>query len=92
MLDRIAENQLELRINAFDEQELIAGFQKIANRIALGLVLAALILGAAMLMQIDTEWRILGYPGLAMILFLAAVAGGGMLVWDILTHDRWRRD
>ncbi len=32
--------------------------QKIANRIPLGLVLAALIVGAAMLMQVDTSFRL----------------------------------
>jgi hypothetical protein len=48
------------------------GVHKIANRITLGLVLAALIVGAAMLMTVPTDFRILGYPGLAIIFFLAA--------------------
>ena len=58
-----------------------------ANRIALGAVLAALIIGAAMLMQVRTSFTILGYPGFAMLLFLAAVAGGVWLVWTILSDD-----
>ena len=54
---------------------------------ALGLVLAALIVGAAMLMRVPTPFTILGYPGLAMLLFLAAASGGGWLVWSILVRD-----
>jgi ubiquinone biosynthesis protein len=50
-------------------------------------VLAALIIGAAMLMQVRTSFTILGYPGLAMLLFLAAVAGGVWLVWTVLSSD-----
>ena len=52
------------------------GFQKVANRITLGLVLAALIIGAAMLMRVETTFRILGYPGLAIIFFSSPRAAG----------------
>src|SRR5262249_34835150 len=41
-----------------------------------GLVLAALIVGAALLMRVPTNFQLFGYPGLAMICFLAAAAGG----------------
>jgi ubiquinone biosynthesis protein len=88
MLDRVADNQLRIRVDAIDEVELIAGMQKIANRITAGLVLAALIIGAAMLMQVETQVRILGYPALAILLFLGAVAGGLVLLYAILRHDR----
>jgi hypothetical protein len=67
------------------------GFTKIANRITMGLVLAALIVGAAQLMQVQTTFRIAGYPGLAIILFLAAAAGGAALVIDIFLADRKHR-
>lgn len=86
ILDRIADNNLEIRVDAIDEQGLMEGFQKVANRITLGLVLAALIVGAAMLMNVPTHFRLFGYPGLAIILFLAA-AGGFALVVVILFSD-----
>ena len=44
--------------------------------------------GAAMLMRVETSFRIFGYPGLAMLLFLAAVVGGVMLLADVMMHDR----
>ena len=86
-LERASNNELELRVKAFDEAHLMEGAQKIANRIAMGLVLAALIVGAAMLMSVETEFTLFGYPGLAMVLFLAAVAGGVAMVVNILRHD-----
>ena len=65
----------------------MAGFQKVANRITLGLLLAALIVGAAMLMKVETSFRILGYPGLAIIFFVLAAAGGVALAATILFKD-----
>ena len=88
ILDAIANNELKMSIDAIDENTLIEGFQKVANRITMGLILAALIVGAAMLMRVDTSFRIWGYPGLAIILFLAAVAGGLALVVNILFCDK----
>lgn len=88
ILDRIADNELEIRVKTIDEKMLMEGFQKVANRITVGLVLAALIVGAALLMRVETPFRIFGYPGLAMLCFLAAAAGALVLVGQILAHDR----
>ena len=87
VLERVADDQLTIRVDAIDETKLMAGMQKIANRVTLGLVLAALIIGAAMLMRVDTSWRILGYPALAMLFFLGAAAGGLVLAYNILFRD-----
>jgi ubiquinone biosynthesis protein len=90
LLDNLTGNKMELRVNAFDESRLMDNLQKIANRIATGLVLAALIVGAALLMQVKTEFTLFGYPGLAMILFLLAAFCGFALVLSILLNDDWR--
>jgi predicted unusual protein kinase regulating ubiquinone biosynthesis (AarF/ABC1/UbiB family) len=87
ILERAANNEIEIKVNAIDERRLMEGLQKIANRITMGLVLAALIVGAAMLMSVPTSWTILGYPGLAIIFFLAAAGGGILLVINILFYD-----
>jgi predicted unusual protein kinase regulating ubiquinone biosynthesis (AarF/ABC1/UbiB family) len=91
LLDAASTNNLKLKMEVIDEGALIEGFQKIANRITLGLLLASLIVGAALLMQVRTTFTILGYPGLAMIFFLLAAAGGTWLAISILTGDRPRR-
>jgi hypothetical protein len=87
ILDALAGNDLRLKIEVIDHGSIIDGFQKVANRIALGLVLAALIVGAAMLMRVPTPFNILGYPGLAMVLFVAAAGGGFWMAWTILAGD-----
>jgi predicted unusual protein kinase regulating ubiquinone biosynthesis (AarF/ABC1/UbiB family) len=87
ILDALACNDLRLKIEVIDHGSIIDGLQKVANRITLGLVLAALIVGAAMLMQVPTQFTILGYPGLAIVLFLAAAGGGLWLAWTILAGD-----
>ncbi|MGH9856650.1 MAG: ABC1 kinase family protein, partial [Acidobacteriota bacterium] len=92
ILDTIANNQLKVKVDAIDEVELIQGLQKIANRITLGLIISALIVGAAMLMRVETTFKILGYPGLAIVFFLAAAFSGLFLVGSILFHDRNSRN
>ena len=87
ILDHIANNQIAVKVDAIDEELLLQGFQKVANRITMGLILAAMIVGAAMLMRIETPWTILGYPGLAILFFLAAAGGGTWLVFQILVTD-----
>ena len=92
IIDAIAENELKVNVDAIDERTLVEGFQKVANRITVGLILAALILGAAMLMRVETSFRIWGYPGLAIIFFLVAAGGGIALLINILFYDRSGRD
>lgn len=88
ILGLLANNELEIRVDSLDERAVVEGFQKVANRIATGLILAALIVGASMLMQVPTEFSLFGYPGFAMLCFLGAAAGGVLLLVDILRHDR----
>jgi ubiquinone biosynthesis protein len=87
ILDALAANDLRFKVEVIDQGSIIDGLQKVANRIALGLVLAALIVGAAMLMRIPTSLTIFGYPWIAMLLFLAAAAGGFWMAWTILAGD-----
>jgi predicted unusual protein kinase regulating ubiquinone biosynthesis (AarF/ABC1/UbiB family) len=91
ILDAAGKNELRFKVDAIDEKVVLEGLQKVANRITLGLVVAALIVGAAMLMRVETSFRIFGYPGLAMIFFLLAAAAGLVLVFNIMFYDERRR-
>jgi predicted unusual protein kinase regulating ubiquinone biosynthesis (AarF/ABC1/UbiB family) len=88
VMDAVTNGDLELKVRATDAKTVMEGLQKIANRITAGIVLAALIMGAAMLMQTQTSFQIFGYPGLAMLCFLAAAAGGFWLLINIFIQDR----
>jgi ubiquinone biosynthesis protein len=91
VLDALSTSELKLKVELIDEGAVLNGLQKVANRITLGLILAALIIGAAMIMQVETTFTLFGYPGLAMILFLLAGLGGLWLAFHIVTHDHVSR-
>jgi predicted unusual protein kinase regulating ubiquinone biosynthesis (AarF/ABC1/UbiB family) len=48
VLDSLAASELKLKVELIDHGEILEGLQKIANRISIGLVVAALILAAAL--------------------------------------------
>jgi predicted unusual protein kinase regulating ubiquinone biosynthesis (AarF/ABC1/UbiB family) len=91
VLDALSTSELKLKVELIDEGAVLSGLQKVANRITLGLILAALIVGAAMIMRVETSFRLFGYPGLAMILFLVAGIGGLWLAFNIVRHDHAAR-
>jgi len=91
LLDAATNAELEVRIRVVDANQMVEGFQKIANRIASGIILAAMIIGAALLMRVETTFRIYGYPGLAMLFFIGAAAGGCWLLVNIFVQDQRRR-
>lgn len=85
--ENLARNEFRLDIDAIDEKRLTDGFQKVANRITLGLIIAAMIVGAAMLMNVPSPFMIFGYPGLAIIFFMLAAVAGIYLSYTILFKD-----
>lgn len=88
----LANNEFKLNVDAFDERYLMMGIQKIANRLALGMILAATIVGAAIIMEVPTpHFTLFGYPGLAIIFFLIAAVGGLFLATAILISDERTR-
>ncbi len=92
ILDAVANAELELTVKSQEVHVLLDGFQKIANRIATGLILAALIVGASLLMQVPTSFRLFGYPGLAMVFFFIAAGLGLGLVLSIWLKDQNKND
>lgn len=87
VLDSLAASELKLKVE-LDEGAIIGGLQKVANRITLGLILAALIVGGSMIMRVETTVRIFGYPALAMFMLSLAGAGAAYLAIQVVRHDR----
>jgi predicted unusual protein kinase regulating ubiquinone biosynthesis (AarF/ABC1/UbiB family) len=87
IMDAVTNSEIELKVKSVDAPVLLDGMQKIANRITSGVVLAALIVGASLLMRVQTTFQIFGYPGLAMLLFLLSAANGFWLVASIYRQD-----
>lgn len=87
VMDVVGKGEMEVNVRATDANLFMGGLQKIANRITSGIVLSALVIGASLLMRVETDFRIFGYPGLAMLCFLGAAAGGVWLLASILVQD-----
>jgi ubiquinone biosynthesis protein len=88
IMDSLADGELRIRVDALDEERLHTVLQRLANRLTLGVVIAATILGASLLMQVPTDQRIFGYPAVAIVLFMVAILGGAALACWIVVTDR----
>ena len=86
LLSLLADNRFKVQVGGLDK--LMESLQKIANRIAAGLITAALIVGAALMMRIDTGPRLFGYPAIALLLFLVGAGLGITIVVNSLRSDR----
>ncbi len=92
IMDDLAEGELSLRVRALDEERLHTVLQRVANRITLGLIIAATLLGAALIMRVPSSVQLFGYPALATVLFLFAVLAGTALgIWIVATDRRVAR-
>ena len=88
VLDSLSEGSFSIKVDALDQVQFLHVMQRLATRITMGVVLAALVLGAAIMMQVPTKSRILGYPSIAMVFFLLAALGGVGLLGSIVISDR----
>jgi len=83
LLDTLADNELRVRVDGLEESHLIENLQKIANRVAIGLISSALIVGAALMARSGAR----DLPTWAIALFaLAALLGLGLI------FNAWRVD
>lgn len=91
ILALLAENRLQMKVTGLEESRLMENLQKIANRVSAGIVTAALILAAAMMMKVDTGWHLFGYPAIAFTLMLIGVFLGLGIILSAVIFDRRAR-
>lgn len=91
ILALLAENRLQMKVTGLEESRLMENLQKIANRVSAGIITAALILAAAMMMKVDTGWHLFGYPAIAFTLMFIGVALGLGIILSALIFDRRAR-
>ncbi|HCX22244.1 MAG TPA: ABC transporter [Cytophagales bacterium] len=87
IIGNVADNNIKVKVDAFDERQMMKGFQKVANRITVGLILAALVIGSALMMNVQTDFTLFGYPGIAIVSFLLATTGAIALAIHIFFYD-----
>jgi ubiquinone biosynthesis protein len=88
IIDLTAAGHLSFGVKVTQAEEFLAGMHKIANRITVGLVIAALLVSSSMMMRVPTTFTIFGYPGLAVLGYLLASAAGFYLVLSTILRDR----
>jgi ubiquinone biosynthesis protein len=91
LLRTLSDNRFRVHMTGFEEARVIESMQKIANRITTGLITAALIVGGALIMDIETRARLFGYPLLAIVMFLLGAGLGLAIVISSLMSDRRAR-
>ena len=92
IVDKLAGGKMGFHIHLDEANHLMKGMQRIANRITVGLVIAALLVASALIMQVPTQDRWAGYPVLAICGYLVAAAMGIYLVVSIFRKDRRDRE
>jgi len=88
IVNNLANQRLKFKIELTDQTDIIRGMQKIANRVTCGILLASLVIGASLLARVETSFTLLGYPGLAIILFLVATSGSFFLLFRMIRGDK----
>jgi len=88
IIDLTAAGRLTFGIKLAQAEEFLSGMHKIANRITIGVVIAALLISSSMMMRVQSRFSIFGYPGLAILGYLLASAAAFYLIASIFLQDR----
>jgi ubiquinone biosynthesis protein len=88
VLTDLADGNLRIKVDALDEDQLLRTIEKLATRLTAGLVLAAMLIGAALAMRVDSDVQLFGAPALAAVFFILAAIGGMVLLGHVLVTDR----
>lgn len=88
ILRTLAENRLRVRIVGLEESRMMESMQKIANRVATGVIVAALVVGAALTARIQDGGHVFGLPYLSVIFLAVAALLGINLMVSALRRDR----
>ena len=81
--------RLELHIDVKSLQEVSSRLDRAASRLTLGIVTSALIIGSAIVLNVDREPAVFGLPALGLAGFVGAVVGG---LWLLVSIWRSGRD
>lgn len=87
IIDQTVTGKLSFGIKLTQAEELLRGIHKIANRITVGVVIAALLISSSLMMRVPSRFSILGYSGLAVVGYLIAAAAGIFLIVTVFRAD-----
>ncbi len=88
IIDQTAAGRLSLSLKLTQAEQFLAGIHKIANRITVGVIIAALLIASSLMMRVPAHTQLFGYPALAIIGYLLAAIAGLYLIVSTLVRDR----
>jgi len=88
IIGRASSNELEFGIRLEHDDEMQSVAQKVANRVTAGLILSALIVGSALMLNVDATWKVGGYPLFALAGFILAGGFGLYFLAKTLLRDK----
>ncbi len=88
IIDQTAAGRLSLSLKLTQAEQFLAGIHKIANRITVGVIIAALLIASSLMMRVPAHTQLFGYPALAMTGYLLAAIAGIYLIISTLVRDR----
>ena len=95
VLESLAEGRIDLRLEGLDEAAVLRGAQKMANRVAAGVLIAAFVIASALFASAPGGPQLWGYPLMTVVfLCLAAVTGAWVALGmrrDVPQHRPHRR-
>ena len=86
IIDQTAAGKLSFSLKLMQAEQFLAGMHKIANRITVGVVIAALLVASSLMMRVPRGQT------LAMIGFVAAAVAGLYLIISTLVRDKQDRE
>lgn len=87
VLEALAEGKLTLNLEGLDEPAMMRGAQKLANRLAAGVVIASFVVAASLFSRGGGQPTVWGYPLLTVVFLALAAAVGIWLVVALLRRD-----
>jgi ubiquinone biosynthesis protein len=87
ILDLTAAGRLTFGVKLTHAEVFLAGMHKIANRITVGMVIAALLLSSSLIMRYPSHTLLFGYPAFAMIGYIVAAVAALYLIVSTLVRD-----
>lgn len=87
VLESLAEGRIDLRLDGLDEGAVIRGAQKMANRVAAGVMIAAFVIAAALFAATPRGTTVWGYPLLTIVFLGLAALTAGWVGWGMVRKD-----
>ncbi|HEX8616425.1 MAG TPA: AarF/UbiB family protein, partial [Thermoanaerobaculia bacterium] len=88
IVDLTAAGRLTFGIKLSQAEEFLAGIHKIANRITVGVVIAALLISSSLMMRVPSRMTLYGYPVLAVFGYILASIAAFYLIISTIVQDR----